>query len=107
MIKTYKAKAQALRTNNYYNSFISAIKAGIEKLDKYFPQYLSSHSIKKYRLYFISIALDLRLKLIHFEEKGLLYFYPGIKDDIITLFKSEYNKVKVEVNRYKTTQSTT
>ena len=112
LMKTYKAKAQALRTNNnnnnnYYNSFISAIKAGIEKLDKYFPQHLSSHSIKNYRPYFISIALDPRLKLIHFEEKGLLYFYPGIKDDILALFKSEYNKVKAEVNRHKTAQPTT
>ena len=57
--------------------------------------------IKRFRPHFINLVLDPRLKLIHFKKEGLLFFYPLIKQDIITLFKFEYNKVKNEINKNK------
>jgi hypothetical protein len=96
LLHIYKDKARNARTN-YYNNYISAINNGLEKLDKYYPQIITPTEVKKYKAFIISIILDPRLKLNHFEENGLLYFYPNIKNDVITMLKFEYIKIKNEI----------
>ena len=50
---------------------------------------------KKYKPYIISIILDPRLKLIHFNDNGLSNFYPNIKNNATLLLKKEYIKLKM------------
>src|SRR3569833_687672 len=52
---------------------------------------------KNYKPYLFSILLDLRFKMIHFKENGLLYFYSNISKDILLLFKYKYFKIKKEI----------
>ncbi len=100
LIDIFKKKPQSI--SNFYNVLISTINAGIEKLNKYFPRKLTPSLLKHYKLYIINIILDLRLKLLHFEESGLLYFYSNISNDITNLLKTEFTKLKIELKRKST-----
>jgi hypothetical protein len=93
LISIYKQN----KTTN--NSFILAIQSGIEKLDKYFPQKVTAGILKGYyKLYILGIILDPRFKIIPFKDKGLLAFYSTIVEDITTILRYEYLKLKNELN---------
>jgi len=53
--------------------------------------------MKEYKPYLFSIILDLRFKLLHFKEQGLLNFYTTISRDISTIFKAEYFRLKADL----------
>jgi len=81
------------------SSFILAIQSGLEKLNKYYPQKVTPAILKGYyKPYILSIILDPRFKLIHFKNQGLLQFYPTIIDDITTILRFEYMKIKNAIN---------
>lgn len=81
------------------SSFILAIQNGLEKLDKYYPKKVTAAILKGYyKPYILSIILDPRFKLIHFKNQGLLSFYPNIIDDITTILRYEYTKIKNDIN---------
>ena len=81
------------------SSFILAIQKGLEKLDKYYPQKVTAAILKGYyKPYILSIILDPRFKLIHFKNRGLLSFYPTIIDDLTTILRYEYTKLKNDIN---------
>jgi len=43
------------------------------------------------------VILDLRFKLLHFKEQGLLHFYINILKDIFLLFKADYFWLKADL----------
>ena len=85
------------RKNIRYNSFIIAIKRGIGKLEKYYPRKITTTNLLKFKPYLLAILLDPRLKLIHFQNDGLLYHYSKIEADVTGLLKQSYYKLKVEL----------
>jgi hypothetical protein len=85
------------RKNIRYNSFIIAIKRGIEKLEKYFPRRITSLNIRSLKLYILALILDPRFKLIHFKNSGLLFHYSNIYNDAIGILRFEYIKIRNEL----------
>jgi hypothetical protein len=69
---------------------IDTISITIIKLGKYFPRKLSKLDLIKFKPNLFSIILELRFKILHFKDQGLLSFYPSIIKDILFLFKEEY-----------------
>jgi len=89
LINNYKS-----RKNIQYNSFIIAIKRGIEKLEKYYPRRITPSNIRSLKLYIITLILDPRFKLIHFQDNGLLLHYKNIYHDALSILKYDYIKVR-------------
>ena len=50
------------------NGFITSIKSGIKKLNKYFLRRLTNNSIEAFKPYIISIILDLKFKVNYFKK---------------------------------------
>ena len=86
------------RKNIQYNSYIIAIKRGIEKLEKYFPRRITPSNIRSLKIYILTLILDPRFKIIHFQENGLLSHYKNIYNDAIGILKFEYIKIRNELN---------
>ena len=76
---------------------MEAIKAGLEKLRKYYPRKLNLTTIKEYKPYLFSKILNLTFKLLNFKEQGLLHFYTTISLDISVIFKAEYFRLKADL----------
>lgn len=76
----------------YLSSFIKAIQVGLKKLEKYFPRKIIKERLKDYKSFILSLILDPRFKISHFQSNGLLCFYSNIEVDIKALFKAEYYK---------------
>ena len=81
------------------SSFILAIQNGLEKLDKYYPRKVTATILKGYyKPYILGIILNSRFKLIHFKNKSLLSFYFTIIEDVTTILRFEYTKIKNDIN---------
>ena len=93
LINIYKSQR-----NIQYNSYIIAIKRGIEKLEKYFPRRITSSNIRSLKVYILTLILDPRFKLIHFQNNGLLLHYKNIYNDAISILQFEYIKLRNELN---------
>ena len=93
LINIYKSQR-----NIQYNSYIIAIKRGIEKLEKYFPRRIISSNIRSLKVYILTLILDPRFKLIHFQNNGLLLHYKNIYNDAISILQFEYIKLRNELN---------
>jgi hypothetical protein len=103
----YKEK-QRQQINNQtvnYNSLILAINSGLDKFEKYFPKKLTPTTFKHYKPYILSIILDPRFKMMHFNEKGLLHHYSAISNDAIMMLRYEYTKLKIELKSKNITAS--
>ncbi|KAH7209789.1 hypothetical protein DER44DRAFT_744977 [Fusarium oxysporum] len=82
LFKNLFSLKQSFQEESGENSiFIEAINIGLKKLQKYFPLRLNTINLKDYQF-----------KLRHFEQGGLLYHYPTIKDDVKDLFIREFEK---------------
>ena len=73
-------------------AFINAIKVGCQKLNNYFLRKFTPDTIKNYKPFLIGLILDPTQKTSHFQQNGLLNHYSTIKQNIINLLQSEYER---------------
>ena len=74
----------------WYQAFTSSIKAGIDKLNKYFPRKLTQQRLQRFKPHLFAIFLDPRFKPTPFQRGGVLYFQNTTENEVCRLLKAEF-----------------